>query len=403
MINSPLFTRSGLRSLSRRSRLIIFVVAVAGIGLRLGAMLFGNNFDYESYEIVGELQAEGENVYSWTGRYNYGPAWFLLLGNFWRLSQAVVGDAGLFRIQIVLVLIAADLLIAYLLLRRFGPAAGALFLLSPISIIITGFHNQFDNIAIAVGFMAILLIGETTEGKIERRQIAGIALVALSIIFKHILIFLPVWIGMRQRSWRRRLAFAATPLAVFALSFLPWIYDGWWGIYDNVIKYRSFSNAPLVDALTLGLLDAEALATVGFGVFVAGILGIGWWARRADHVTAFLVMLGAVVILAPAMANQFLAIPVAAMAAFPNAFFGLWTVVGTWFLIGDVDGLGFRSLLPPFLDQADVEKAAYNVPALLIATGGLVWLHRTPHRPPDAAPTVGVPDFPLRLSSKPSS
>jgi len=392
--------------MSRRHRVLILAVALVGVGLRLGAMLFGSNFDYDSYEVVGELQSDGENVYAWTGRYNYGPAWFLLLGQFWRLSQALVGDAGLFRIQVVLILIAADLVIAYLLLRRLGPVAATLMLLSPVSILITGFHNQFDNIAIAVGFAAILLIGNAKEGAIDGRQMTGIALLGLSIIFKHVLFFLPLWMGLRQRTWRRGIAVVMIPWVLFAVSFLPWIYDGWWGIYDNVIKYRSFSNAPLVDALTLGLLDADALGTVGFVVFIAAILVVGWWVRGQDHVTAFLVMLGAMVIFAPAMANQFLTIPVAAVAAFPSALLGIWTLGGTWHLVGDSDGLGFSGILPPFLDRAEMGTAVHIAPVLVLAAGGWHWFRRLrtqrvapAPRTVDVAPTDTVRPPPTSLRS----
>ena len=202
-------------------------------------------------------------------------------------------------------------------------------------------------------------------------------MLGLSLATKHVLIFLPIWLFMRQDGWRRRVVYGLVPGVLFCASFLPWIYDGWWGIYDNVISYRSFSNAPLVNALTLGSLDAGALATIGSAVFILGMVAIGWASRRLPAITAVMVMLVALVVLAPGMANQYLAIPVAAMAVAPNVWFSAFTVGGTLLLIGDPDGLGVESLVVPMFDRDVVGRAhIYDTLILVLAVAGLQWWRR---------------------------
>ena len=356
------------------TRLAFPVLAVVAAGLRLGAMAFEPNSDLGSYEIVGELQADGRNVYANTFLYNYGPAWFILLGWLWQLSELLVGDDGAYRLLIVLVLTTADLSIGYMLLRRFGLGASALFLLNPLSILITGQHNQFDNIAIAIGFAAVLVIGDEREGPVTRRQLAGLAVLSLSIIVKHVLFFLPVWLGMRQRDRQRFLVYSAVPMLIFGASFLPWIIDGWQGIYDNVLSYRSFQNAPLVNILTFGTLGPDALAQLGSLLFFAAMVAVGWLVRGRSSLTMLMAMLVAVVVFAPATANQYLAIPAAAIAAYPNIVFGLFAVAGTVFLVGDPLGLGFDGWVLPFFDRDRVtDDRIYDVLILLLAAGAAWW------------------------------
>lgn len=384
MTEPTVFTRPGLAKMSARALWVTGGVVVAAVALRYLAMFFGSNYDYGSFEVVGELQADGHNVYASTTRYNYGPVWFIVLGLLWDTSQAGVGDTALFRPMIVTLLIVADLAIGYLLLRRFGRVAATLFVLSPLSILITGYHNQFDNVAIAIGFGAVLLIGGERDGPLARRQWWGIALLGLSLIVKHVLFFLPLWMGLRQRERRRALLITAVPILMFAASFLPWMADGWTGVFDNVISYRSHANAPLIDVLTLGTLSADWLWRVGSVVFFAGMVVLGWVVRRLDHEWTFLAMLVAVVVLAPGVANQYLAIPMAAVAAAPNVFFGAWIAVSTYFLVGDFDGLGYRHILPPLLrHEVAGPRDAYNVPIAVLAAGALWWAlqhYREPRR-----------------------
>ncbi|MBQ6111682.1 MAG: hypothetical protein IJL01_04735, partial [Synergistaceae bacterium] len=66
---------------------IFWISVLAGITLRFVLMTLGHNFDFESYCIVGKLAAHGKNIYANTGRYNYGPVWFTLLGILWNIAS----------------------------------------------------------------------------------------------------------------------------------------------------------------------------------------------------------------------------------------------------------------------------------------------------------------------------
>ena len=200
----------------------LILLALVGIStaLKFAAGTGGWNYDFESYRVVADIVASGGNVYSETSRYNYGPIWFVILG--W--MNAILGHH--MRLGIILLLSLADAGIAAMLWRRslFFPAA--LFLLSNITIHISGFHNQFDNVAVFTAFAALALMESAQIGGGEPRRRfrywGGVALLGLSITTKHVFAFLPIWFLFRRMSWKRKALSFMLPLAIFAASFLPY-------------------------------------------------------------------------------------------------------------------------------------------------------------------------------------
>ena len=323
------------------SRSTLVVVVSAAVGLRYAVALVGSNFDLESYRIVADLVLDGENVYASTDRYNYGPIWFGVLGAFEWVAR-VFATPELFRFQIITLLTAADLAIAAMVLRRWGPTPAAFFVLSPVSIIITGFHNQFDNLAILAGLGGVLLLDHEgdTRGRFTGRGRVGLGLLALSLVVKHLLVFVPVWLAARQATWRRRVVVMAVPWGVFGLSLLPWVAGGREGIVDNVLTYRSNANAPLLVLLT-GELPPEMLASA---VFVAAML-VGAVATRTLRLPEMLLVhLAVLVVFAPAIANQYLAIPLIGLVVWRTPWLWVWTCATTAFLVVDIDGFAVESL-----------------------------------------------------------
>ncbi len=361
---------------SRRTLVWVAVgIAVAvAIATRFWMLTFGSNFDFVSYRIVAEIQTSCGNVYANTPRYNYGPPWFLTLGWLWNVANLTPRPVGFFRVEIIALLTAADLALAWILYRRHGIAAGLIVLLAPIGIIVSGYHNQFDNVAIVLGIVAVLVMRDKRHGPIGLNEWVGIGLLALSLSLKHVLIVFPLWLAIRQETWRRRVAYLVLPVLLFAASFSPWLSGGGLtGIMENVFGYQSSGSAPLLSAILRNSIPDETLVTLASVTFVIALGAGAWLTRRIPSAEALFVYLLVVVVFSPGMANQYFAIPLAAVAAFPNALLIIWIAVVTLFLAGDAGGLDsstVRALLPSALRSDRVGFDAYQVPTVLLATGG---------------------------------
>lgn len=132
----------------------IYILAIVfSVIARLYLSTFGFNYDFESYKIVVKIVQGGGNVYAETSRYNYGPIWFNILNilNFF---------GEYFRIGLILTLSLADILISCILWGKGFKLSALLFLFSPITIFISGYHNQFDNLAVLLAMLSVLIFVE---------------------------------------------------------------------------------------------------------------------------------------------------------------------------------------------------------------------------------------------------
>ena len=169
----------------------IFTLFISiGILLRFAVMSFGHNFDFESYCIVGDISGHFRNVYAETSRYNYGVIFSWIQGFLYRIAEIKSENfAVTYRIYIVATLTMADLGITYFIAKRHSLRKAIIFFLNPISIIITGYHNQFDNIAIVLALLMLVFYNE--EDKFNKKDIGFILIFTLSLMTKHILFMLP--------------------------------------------------------------------------------------------------------------------------------------------------------------------------------------------------------------------
>lgn len=366
------------RWLGTRRLAVAWVVAAAvlGIAARLLAATQGHNYDIESYWIVAGIVDEGGNVYAETHRYNYGPAWFFVLGAIKELAELFPDPFVAFRYLVPTLLSAVDLWIVFMLARRFGRLTATLFLLNPVVILITGYHSQFDNLAVGVGLAAMLLLERADRsdgGRMERGWwTAGVVVLGLSLVVKHLLVVLPVWLAMRQRSLKRSAVMLVLPPAILVGSFLPFVAEGGSGIVANVIEYRSAENAPFHGWLLPRLLQRHVSEVMLFGGVLL-LLGLAW--RRRPPVEQLLLYTVAVVLLSPGLYNQYLAIPAAAMAAFMNVGYLAYIAASTAYLVADGSNLGnlaVRELLPGFLVRREMGDLPYAYLIALLAVGLII-------------------------------
>jgi len=137
---------------------LFIIIILLAICIRYQISFRGYNPDVVSYQIVSNLINEGKNVYANTNRYNYGPIWFYILYIIDQISTLFNSNYLSFRHLIALFLAFVDVGISIILIYYKRPKAAIFFLFSPISIIITGYHSQFSNLAILVALSSSLIL-----------------------------------------------------------------------------------------------------------------------------------------------------------------------------------------------------------------------------------------------------
>lgn len=322
---------------------IVFVII--GVLLRYLAMTVGHNFDFESYCIVGDLASNLHNVYANTPRYNYGPIFFCIQGLCYKISSISANPLLTFRILIVTIITLGDLGIAAFLYKKYSLKTALVFFLNPISIIITGYHNQFDNLAILLVLIATLFYSE--DKKFTKRDVLFILLMSASLTMKHIFFMLPLWMLLKKGiPLLKRIAYAGIPPVIFLLSFIPFIIGNQAalnGIMKNVFLYRSFNNAPLLGWLYKIINLPNSMYIVLFLLFMT-LLGL--YFRRETIESQVMIYLLCLVSFSSAVANQYLAIPLVALCVLGKKINYVYMLIIGGFLVQNADEFGWI-IIPP--------------------------------------------------------
>lgn len=344
-----------------------YAIVFLGLGLRLLAARVGHNYDMDSFWIVANILDRGGNVYAQTPRYNYGPVWFTILHAINQLAKIFPSQhTRIFRYGIAGGLSLVDVAIFRTLWRRCGRLAAYAFLLNPISIIITGYHGQFDNLALLLGLWAVTLLGDDLDTPLTRRKLWGLIVLGGSLMTKHILFALPLWLAIKQRGWLDKVVVLALPVAVFGAGFLPFWANSQGGIVHNVLLYKSYDNSYFFDAFVPGfvakLLTAKhvwLLLLVAFAVVM----------RRRSVWESFLVYTAVLVAASPAITNQYLAIPVPFTAVYFNVVSCIYAAAGALHLLVDYDALNLMGLR-----ELDLGERAMSYSFLVwTLCAGVVW------------------------------
>lgn len=316
---------------------LISGVLLLGITLRLLCAVRGHNYDVDSYRIVADILNHEGNVYAETYRYNYGPIWFEILhwldGLPWFVSDALIS----LRWKIAVFLVLVDFFIFLFIANKFSIKSGILFFLSPISIIITGYHSQFDNLAILIGLLSVAWFEKSNAGP---GAWGALLLLGISLCVKHVLFLFPLWLAVKAHGFDR-VRVLLIPYVVFILSFFPFLHDGWRGILNNVFLYRSFNNGPLWQMV----LPNSVFSVIPLIVpFVASMVIMGFLVKRRGSSLSLYFYLISVVVFSSAITNQYLAICVPAIAVLWNWGYLIYSLVGLVYLLVSSDALHIESI-----------------------------------------------------------
>ena len=327
--------------MSRGRFLLVFgLVLILRVAI---AARFRGNFDTQSFLIVVQGVLNGQNIYEVTDRYNYSPAWAFVSTSLWKASASNVGT---FVLLLGLLQVAADAASTGLLARigrqglRLDPdearRRALLFFSNPISVLISCVHGQFDGLSIVFLLGAIAL---STLPLTAARRVGVSALLALSLVVKHITLFHPLLFSRRRPGSRTEPsgnrggglpdALVLAPYAIFAASFLP--YAGAFGaIVDHVVLYGSRSGAGLqkpggIQAFIHDVPGNRAFFSIVF------LLGVGWIlraTRRWELSRACLALFLALLVFSPSWAVQYLVWPAALGSLYPSVAYGIYTLAG---------------------------------------------------------------------------
>ena len=315
-------------------KIFVPVVLIVGCILRISAAVYGHNLDIESWQIVAEIVNKGGIVYRDTTRYNYGPPWFHILHILDSFSVRIYPEIfNNLRMKIAVFLTLVDIGIFYFLYKRYSLSIASLFFLNPISIIITGYHSQFDNLALLVGLISVSIFSES-ESKLSR--LVCLLGIGLSLSIKHILFLFPIWLAFKEPNFRNKLQVILIPYLFFLIGFLWYLPEGSQGILENVFLYKSFNNAPFWSMFFPNLFFNITSKMLLF-ILVLVFLGLYWRTRKPlDSLHLYLI---ALVVFSSSVTNQYLSIPVPSMSVLWNWGYGLYTLVASTYLSLHFDGL----------------------------------------------------------------
>lgn len=338
-------------------------IVVVAVVMRLLVMTLGHNFDFESYLIVGEIVRNGGNVYAETLRYNYAPVFSFVQGFFYYISSFFENQNYVFRLFIMGFITCFEIALSFVLYKKYHSIRmAALMLLNPISIIITGYHNQFDIVAVFLGYTGCLFINDKSE-TFTKNDIIAILLISLSLITKHILFIFPLWMLLNTSlSTRKRIVYGTVPVLLFLLSFTPYLHNGYSGIMNNVFLYKSFNNFPLMHVVLNGL-HIEKFYTL---FFIGLMVVLGFVTRKMRLKDQILYYFLGLVCFSSAITNQYLAIPVLSICILGGAYKHLYFSAIGFFVILHWDGLNIGSLYRDNLVVSLYMEHGYILAAWLI-------------------------------------
>ena len=350
-----------MKALSRNN-LYLWLVIFTGLFSRILISQQGYNWDFMSYRLVTDLFQNGEDFYI-TGRYNYAPIWINILSFLDTLPNFNIDSFDPLRIKVVLFLSFVDLFIFFLLRKEHSFIIAAFFFLNPISIFISGFHNQFDNLAVLVGFIAILIYEKNNKN--FGFYVCSL-LLGVSLCVKHILFILPIWLAFKEKKFLRKVLIIFIPYFIFLTSFSFYIPEHFDSIVKNVFKYSSFNNGPFWYIYMPYVVNFFISIKI---LFIASLFLFGLFIKGRSLKDIFYLYLLALVVFSSATSNQYFAIPLIAIVVFWNRFYAAYTVTCVLLFLVDDSALKIEWLVNIFDFNFTHSRYLYHVIIFILSIG----------------------------------
>lgn len=323
--------------------LLIFIIICLGFLTRINLAAINHRTDSDGFVIDARLFLEGKNIYLYQPYYNYSPLFFYVLGFLGKLGELVPSIPT--KVIIHWFLSAIDILTAILLIKLARERkikiwkTVALFILNPVSIIISGYHGQFDNLAIFFLLWVILLSGIDRSSRSHKENFLIWFILTVGLTIKHTILF-PAFSCLMHFSKKIYIAvflFIATML-VFLTSFLPFLPEAYSQIVQNVFKYKSMEGLYGVSYILAKYCSACQDPDTNFiirNVFLLAGLAFVAFIRHRDTARSALLSFLFFLTFTTGIGGQYFVFPIALGALFPSFWFYLYSIVVTLFLLGN--------------------------------------------------------------------
>jgi hypothetical protein len=373
--------------------------------LRLVPVLFADRVvvDVERYQRVGRhLLDVSWNPYETRRLYPYPPPWAAVEAAAEWLARHGVGS---FAVNVKLPVVLADLLIVLALVAtgragRAPPGAAWIYAAHPVSVLVTGFHGQFDAIALLFVLLAL-------DALARGRRDASALLLAAAIATKSFPVLLVPFLALAgAASWGKATRYGLLATVPVALLLLPFALADLPALRRELLAYSGIADFGWtgfvrgVTWLATGdLLRSEArfwpVASAASKVLFLSAWGALVLATRRGGLAltparACLVTLLAFQVLYGALSAQYLLWVVPLGVLWPGRALGAHALAATAGLVGFYLFLAPGVLLPRPLDGPSLEWAGrlwvVGTGATLAASA--VWLGGLLRRGRDASPAA---------------
>jgi len=309
--------------------LLLIILNGTLIRLMLASACYGNA-DMHSYHIVVDIVEKGGNVYADTSRYNYSPVWFTILCSLKKLQLQIPQLPFYFIVKFYLCCVDLVTLMFLLFIARIEKISlvktAIFFYLNPVSFLLTGYHGQFENLAILM-----VVIGVFAYLKFRNSPILGKAflwvLATFGMIVKHNIFFeLIICLHSSIKRNRVKLLLFASSVLLFLALFIPYWKSGSEGIIQNVFRYSSHVGSYGISSL----FYFPALKYM----FVLGLFVFPLFLKSYDIIQQCLLGMLFFMAFTTGIGVQYFILPVAFAALRPSRGFMIYTLAASLVILG---------------------------------------------------------------------
>jgi hypothetical protein len=295
------------------------------------AAIYYGNFDMQSFEGIADIAMNGGNVYAMTPRYNYSPIWFTILGFLKYVQIQLTALSFHFVVRSFLCVVDLATLAFLLLIASHKKISllktSLLFYLNPASFLLTGYHGQFENLAILM-----IVIGLFAYLKLNQKPIWGTAVLwffaTAGMIVKHSIFYeLIICLNSAIKRYRVKLLLFAVSVCCFLVLFIPYWSTGREGIIKNVFMYSSHSGY-------YGIASLFKLEQLKY-LFIIGLFVFPLFLRNRDIIQQCLLGLLFFLTFTSGIGIQYFVLPIAIGTLCPSKGFLFYSIAASVFILGN--------------------------------------------------------------------